>query len=232
MERRELEGRAEPRDWLRTVRQSLPQVLRLARSMRPTWDLRGLAALDAGFLRRERIGGLLWDVDGTLTHYHGRVLAPEVRESVEPLFQDSGLRHAIVSNCDDIRLHELATMFPQVPVLKVYDDREARLGRQLLEGTDEWFELSAEVARPVPPPMSLLVPLRKPAAAIIGFAVQRLGLDPGEVVMVGDQYWTDVAGANLGGIRSIRVPTVGQATFPRVLRSLQRVDGWMRHVLA
>lgn len=232
MELWESEGRAETRDWLRTVRQSLPRALRIARSMRPTWDLQGLASLDTGFLRRERVGGLLWDVDGTLTHYHGRDLAPEVRATVEPLFQDPGLRHAIVSNCDDVRLRELATMFPHVPVLKVYDRRGTHIGRQLLAGTDEWYELSADGETPVQRPPTRLVPLRKPAAAIIRFALRRLGLDPGEAVMVGDQYWTDVAGANLGGIRSIRIPTVGRSTFPRALRSLQRVDGWMRRVLA
>jgi predicted HAD superfamily phosphohydrolase YqeG len=42
--------------------------------------------------------------------------------------------------------------------------------------------------------------------------------------MVGDQYWTDIAGANLGGVRSIRVPPVEPGTFPRTLRVLQSIE--------
>jgi predicted HAD superfamily phosphohydrolase YqeG len=232
----ESEARAEPGDWLRTVRQSLPRALRIARAMRPTWDLRSLDEIDAGFVGREGITGLLWDVDGTLTHYHGQSLAPEADARVTPLFRMAGLRHAIVSNCDDRRLIELAAMFPEIPVLKVYESGGARFGRRLLRGNDAWFELAEEgghpVTRTVPRPASRRVPVRKPSADIIRFAVNQLELEPSAVAMVGDQYWTDVAGANLGGVRSIRIPTVGRATFPPVLRWLQRVEGWMRHVLA
>jgi predicted HAD superfamily phosphohydrolase YqeG len=46
--------------------------------------------------------------------------------------------------------------------------------------------------------------------------------------MVGDQYWTDVAGANLGGIRSIRVPPIEPHTFPKTLRVLQAVEQRLR----
>jgi predicted HAD superfamily phosphohydrolase YqeG len=42
--------------------------------------------------------------------------------------------------------------------------------------------------------------------------------------MVGDQYFTDIAGANLAGIRSIKVPTVGRAQFPFVVRWFQRLE--------
>jgi predicted HAD superfamily phosphohydrolase YqeG len=232
----ESEARAEAGDWLRTVRQSLPRALRIARAMRPTWDLNGLHELDAGFVEREGITGLLWDVDGTLTHYHGPVMAPEALDTVAPLFRGAGLRHAIVSNCDDHRLAELGTIFSEIPVLKVYQGSGARYGRRLLHGSDAWFELSEDagraVSRAVARPSTRLVPVRKPSAEIIRFAVGQLETDPAAVAMVGDQYWTDVAGANLGGIRSIRIPTVGRRTFPRVLRWLQGLEGWMRHVLA
>jgi predicted HAD superfamily phosphohydrolase YqeG len=47
------------------------------------------------------------------------------------------------------------------------------------------------------------------------------------VALVGDQYLTDVATANLAGIRSIKVPTLGRASFPPSVRLLQRVDEWL-----
>jgi predicted HAD superfamily phosphohydrolase YqeG len=46
--------------------------------------------------------------------------------------------------------------------------------------------------------------------------------------MVGDQYWTDVAGANMAGVRSIRVPPVEPGTFPTTLRVLQSVEQRLR----
>ena len=41
---------------------------------------------------------------------------------------------------------------------------------------------------------------------------------------MGDQYLTDVAGANLAGIGSIKVRTVRPETFPIAIRWLQRVE--------
>ena len=48
--------------------------------------------------------------------------------------------------------------------------------------------------------------------------------DRSGVVMVGDQYFTDIAGANLAGIRSIKVDTFDPPSFPFVLRSFQRIE--------
>jgi len=44
------------------------------------------------------------------------------------------------------------------------------------------------------------------------------------VAMVGDQYLTDVAGANLGGVRSIKLPTLAPGTFRRSVRLGQVVE--------
>jgi len=42
--------------------------------------------------------------------------------------------------------------------------------------------------------------------------------------MVGDLYLTDVAGANLGGICSIKLPTLAPGTFRRSVRLGQVVE--------
>jgi predicted HAD superfamily phosphohydrolase YqeG len=42
---------------------------------------------------------------------------------------------------------------------------------------------------------------------------------------VGDQYFTDVAGANLAGVRSIKLPTLAKETFRipvRISHALER----------
>jgi hypothetical protein len=124
-------------------------------------------------------------------------------------------------------------IFPEVPVLKVYRTIDGLLGRRLFRGVETWFpELGGATDATVDPGTAALVPIRKPNADVIRFAVDQLGLEPGAALMVGDQYWTDVAGANLGGIRSARVPVVGRSTFPAPIRLFQQLDRWMRRILA
>ena len=66
--------------------------------------------------------------------------------------------------------------------------------------------------------------IRKPSGVLIDHAVAVLGLAPERCVMVGDQYFTDVASANLGGIRSVKVDTFGKKTFPRSIRTTQKFE--------
>ena len=74
-------------------------------------------------------------------------------------------------------------------------------------------------------PAGTLRPLRKPDPRLIGFALEALEIeDRWSVAMVGDQYLTDIAAANLAGIRSIKVPTLGWDTSPLAVRVLQRLD--------
>ena len=58
-----------------------------------------------------------------------------------------------------------------------------------------------------------------------------LGCNTG-VVMVGDQYTTDIAGANLAGIRSIKVATIARHSFPFPVRLLQTMEDMLVRALA
>ena len=42
--------------------------------------------------------------------------------------------------------------------------------------------------------------------------------------MVGDQYFTDIAGANLAGVRSIKLSAIGPESLPRSIRMGQMVE--------
>lgn len=226
-----IRGARQKRDWLQTARQSLPGAWRVIRNLRPTHELRSLADLDAAFVRREAIRGLLWDVDGTLTHYHARSTAPEADPPLAGLLALPDLRHAIVSNCDEARYAELGRMYPSIPILKLYGTAGGHVGRRLEHGVDTWIEPDGGgvASRTL---QDELVPVRKPSAQLMMFATSQLGLSPPEVGMVGDQFWTDVAGANMAGLRSIHVPTIGRYTFPVALRVFQRLDCWLRRFLA
>lgn len=206
-------------DWVQTVRQSIPRLRAILRHLAPTHELESLARLDGAFLRQHGIRGLIWDVDGTLTHYHALELAPEVAAHARRLFAMAELRHAIVSNSDELRYRELGRIFPDIPILKQYEREGSRVGRRLLRGEDSLAGGPAGRA------------VRKPDAELMRFAAATLGLEPHQVAMVGDQYWTDVAGANLGGLQSIHVPTVGRRTFPLAIRVMQRFEVWVRRIL-
>ncbi len=55
--------------------------------------------------------------------------------------------------------------------------------------------------------------------------------DQNRVLMVGDQYLTDVASANLAGIRSAKVRTFRRDTFPRSLRFSQALEVTLYRVM-
>jgi len=162
---------------LATLVQSAPHLVQLVGQMRPTWELPALTVLDPAFLRRERIRGLVWDVDG------------------------------------------LGELFPTIPILRAYRLGGAVLHRKLEGRTDSWTaeELVAclkEGARVI----------RKPSLVLMEYAIGQLGCGRDAIVMVGDQYLTDVAGANLGGVRSVKLPTIAPESFRRSVRLSQRLE--------
>jgi FMN phosphatase YigB (HAD superfamily) len=65
---------------------------------------------------------------------------------------------------------------------------------------------------------------------LVEYALRQLALPHAQVAIVGDQYLTDIAPANLVGIRSIKVATVTPESFSAAVRVLQRVDRTMYHL--
>jgi predicted HAD superfamily phosphohydrolase YqeG len=196
-----------------TFVQVVPRLALLVGKMRPTWRVRSLAEVSPEFLRANGVHGLIWDVDGTLTGDRKRELLPESAGPFRALLADEALRHVILSNASEERFLQLGEMFPTIPVLRGYALRGELLFRKLARGTDCWTaeELAARLAAGAHV-------IRKPSAELVELAVRELACETGEVAMVGDQFLTDVAGANLGGVRSIKLPTLAPETFRHSVR--------------
>ncbi len=203
-----------------TFVQVLPRLPSLVARMRPTWRVGSLAEVTPAFLRERGISGLVWDVDGTLTGDRRRDLLPGSEGPFRALLAEPSLAHVILSNASEERFLELAGMFPTVPLLRGYALRGEFLFRKIAGGTDCWTadELAARLAAGAHV-------VRKPSAELVEVAVRELARTKDEVAMVGDQYLTDVAGANLGGIRSIKLPTQAPGTFRLSVRVGQRLEG-------
>jgi hypothetical protein len=214
---------AEKAGWLQTLRQTAPEALGLARKLDPTYEVPGVTSIDAAFLEERGIRGLIWDVDGTLTPYHAPRPPQEISLHLERLRAIPWLRQVILSNCGDERFRELGRIFPAMEVLKVYRQGSHRVHRALL-GDAEWWQ-GGEDGR------QGLTAIRKPSADLVAFAVERLGVEASQAAMVGDQYWTDVAGANLAGVRSVKVQTLAPESFPASIRFFQGVESVVRRVL-
>ncbi len=195
----------------------MPNLFRLVSKIVPTFELDGVAAVDDAFLERHGIRGLIWDVDGTLMAHHASELDPEIHASFDALRTRSDLRHAIVSNCPIPRFRELGGIFSDMPVLLGFETAEGpayrilEAGEERLEGVGR--ERLASGGRGVRQ-------LRKPSGALVRAALRAMGLEgtPEAVLMVGDQYFTDTASANLAGVRSAKVPTLRPRSFPVVVR--------------
>jgi len=209
--------------WLLTIRQTAPDAMRLVRKLGPTYEVGGATSIDPEFLESHSIRGLIWDVDGTLTGYHRPAPPPEVATHLARLAALPWLRQVILSNCGEQRFGELGTIFPTTEILKVYEGPSGPAYRRLLGGRDEWEGASGVAG---------LRPIRKPNAELVRYAVRRLGVAPEAAAMVGDQYWTDVAGANLAGVRSIKVPALIPSSFPSSIRFFQAVESVLRRVAA
>ncbi len=224
----------EPAAWHTTLRQILPRLPSILRQMRPTYRLDGVAALDAEFFRRQGIEGVIWDVDGTLMAHHATRVHEQVVPAFEALLNDGDFRHAILSNCGEERYQELGELFPTIPVLRVYaatDDRPEDADRRvvhrvLLEGNDS---LGVEAAQRLVE--SGATPIRKPSATLVDLAVQTLGCTREKVVIVGDQYTTDIATANLVGVMSMKVPTLAPESFPRAVRVSQILENAVYRIM-
>jgi HAD superfamily phosphatase (TIGR01668 family) len=202
-----------------TFVQVWPRLASLIGRMPPTWQLRSLAEVTPAFLRAQDVRGLIWDVDGTLTGDRQREVLPEAAAPFQALLADPDVRHVILSNASEERFRQLGEMFPEIPLLRGYVHRGATLFRTLHRGVesgtvDQLEKRLADGAHVI----------RKPSAELISYAVRELRCEKDHVAMVGDQYLTDVAGANLGGIRSIKLPTLAPESFRRTVRLGQIVE--------
>lgn len=202
-----------------TFLQVLPQLLRVLRRMRPAWHLPSLAAVTPEFLRQHGVRGLIWDVDGTLTGDRRAELLAKAEPPLRALLAAEGLAHVVLSNAGEERYLELGRMFPAVPILRAYRRGGEVLYRRLQGKSDSWSheQLAAALG-------SGARVIRKPSPVLVDYAVRELGRGKDEVVMIGDQYLTDVAGANLGGVRSIKLPTLARESFRPAVRFSQRLE--------
>jgi predicted HAD superfamily phosphohydrolase YqeG len=209
-----------------TFVQVAPRLVSLFGQMRPTWHLPGPGAVTPEFLRAHGLRGIIWDVDGTLTGDRQPQLFVESDAPLRTLLADTVLKHVVLSNAGEERFRQLGTMFPSVPILRAYTQDGQTLYRRLRGTSDTWT--SAELEQRLASGARVI---RKPSAALVDYAVRELGCAKDEVVMIGDQYLTDVAGANLGGVRSIKVPTLARETFRASVQFSQRLETALYAVL-
>lgn len=212
-------------DWLNTGVRVIRQLSTLANHVRPTLHARDVREIDPDELCRQGIRGVLWDVDGTLMGYHAHEIAPDLRAHVHALFADDRLRHAIVSNCDDARLEELARIFPEATVVRLHQTEPGLVTRSIANGVERY---EPPLSAPLPPGATAV---QKPSAALVEAAAAALGDVPlAQIVVVGDQYFTDVASASLAGARSIKVTTYQRRSFPvgiQLGQGLERAFAWL-----
>jgi predicted HAD superfamily phosphohydrolase YqeG len=209
-----------------TLVQVAPRLVSLFGKMEPTWHLPGPAAITPAFLREHGLRGLIWDVDGTLTGDRRPALFAESEGPFRTLLADASLTHVVLSNAGEERYRELGTMFPAVPILRAYSMDGRTLYRRLQGTADTWT--AAELEQRLTAGARVI---RKPSATLVDYAVREMGCAKSEVVMIGDQYLTDVAGASLGGVRSIKVPTLARETFRASVRFSQRLETALYAVL-
>ncbi|MDE2664143.1 MAG: HAD hydrolase-like protein [Gemmatimonadota bacterium] len=213
--------------WMQTARRLLPRLASLSRRIRPTFHLDSVNGLSAGRVRDLGVEAVLWDVDGTLMAHHAGRVDPALAAGFEDLLRAPGLRHAIVSNCQEARFAELGEIFPAVPVLLGYETGAGAAFRVRRGPRASWRGPGAAAASSTGDGTpGELRPIRKPSRRLVRAALEELDIAdrPEAALMVGDQYFTDIASANLAGVRSAKVPTLHRASFPAPVRWSQRLE--------
>ena len=206
--------------WLATARQTIPRLFRLSGCLRPTLHIPDIRRLEPAVLTERGIRAVLWDVDGTLMEHHGHQVDPELLPAFERLLAQDGVQHAILSNCGEDRFIELGRIFPHLPVLRAYSLTGRVVRRTLFQGQDRWSDPAAQAFHP-----HALQRISKPSDTLFHCVMEELGIaDARTLMMIGDQYFTDVAGANLSGAISVKVSTWRRDSFPLALRLFQRAE--------
>lgn len=191
----------------------VPRLASVLKRMRPTWHLERLAQVNAEFLAANGFRGIIWDVDGTLTGDRQDHLHPDAAPAFQALQAMPGLGHVVLSNAGEERFAQLGTMFPGLTILRAYAKGDETLYRRRRGIEDTWSR--EELERQLADGAQVI---RKPSRVLTEYAVQALGLPREQAVMVGDQYLTDIAGANLGGVRSVKLPTLAPESFRTSVR--------------
>ncbi|MFQ5549827.1 MAG: HAD hydrolase-like protein [Gemmatimonadales bacterium] len=194
-------------------------LLRIVRDLRPAHRFDTAFEITSAWLSGLGIELVLWDVDGTLMDYHGTGIPQQFDERIRLLFRSETTRHMILSNCDERRFLELARIFSEVPVVRGYTTPNGTVFRSIVGGKDSMpaarlSEVLAEGRM-----------IRKPSGELVRMAMGSTGVnDPSRVVMVGDQYLTDIASANLAGARGVKVNTYARDSFPLRFATAQRLE--------
>ena len=193
--------------------------LEIIRNLRPTYRFGDASSIDDEFLKREGIRGVVWDIDGTLMGYHHKDVDPALAH-IRAMFRSGVGKHAILSNSDEIRYLELGEIFPEIPVLRGYRTASGDKLRVLNAGSDS---MGLENVDHILSSGGRLI--RKPDRYLVRAAAEEMGIeDVRDIMMVGDQYLTDIATANMAGARSAKVNNFRQSTFPARLRTTQRLE--------
>src|SRR5882757_8046992 len=185
---------AAPSDWFTTTKQTLPRFFELVSKLKPTFHLPDITAVDRQFVEAQNVAAVLWDVDGTLMPHHDMGVASEFLVTLANL--EGKVPQAILSNCGEARFHELGRIFPELPVLKAYRGPDGGVVLRILRaGRERWSQGAGGTRREVARPEGALVALKKPSAELIELALDQVGSPPRDrVFMIGDQYFTDIAG--------------------------------------
>lgn len=173
-------------------------------SIRPDFIINNTGNIKPEDLKRHNISAVGFDVDGTLTDYHGELDEPH-KEMIR-LLGESGIVACIISNAYGRRADKLADMFSNVGVPR----NHILTPRDCLE--------SGSVESPKQH--------RKPHPDMIQLALTRSGCQVDEFLMVGDQLLKDVLAGRRAGVRTMLVPRLGKRDHAGV-KYLQRPLEWL-----
>ncbi|MBI4453123.1 HAD hydrolase-like protein [Candidatus Woesearchaeota archaeon] len=226
----------------------------------PDYSVLSVNSLAIDFFNANGIEAIIWDVDGTLMRYHGQCVDDSIKavfgkltyakrlNAKKALDAEKGLKHAILSNSGENRFRELGYIFPEIPVLRMYESNTGIIERRLYQhkdhivmkqksnysstdrsGLDSDYDLASEKQKQLRDVYMELInhkysTIKKPDTRLIEYAMRELSIsDPKKVAMVGDRAFTDITGGNQAGVCTIYISTpLHPHTDPFLIRAFAR----------
>ncbi|MBI4454077.1 HAD hydrolase-like protein [Candidatus Woesearchaeota archaeon] len=191
----------------------------------PSEYLDNINKLEPELLRKKGIDTIIWDVEGTITEYRGKISDKENKF----LTKFKGFNNYILTNAPEEMCNELSNALPEIPIITGYYHilKKKVIIRKIINHKKIYVlvENNKQIAIKKPINKLNIQRIRKPSVLLLKKVLFIENITPKNSVMIGDNTITDIFPANYLGMFTIQIkPPTNATSFPLTLRMLRHCE--------
>lgn len=185
----------------------------------PSMYLNNIKRLESELLRKNGINTIIWDVEGTIIGYRGKI----GDKQLEFLSKFEGFNNYILTNAPEDMCSELSKALPQIPIITGYYHllKKEMIIRKRINYKETYFLLKDNKKYIINKPINKLniTRIRKPSIGLMKMFLIMEGINPKNCAMIGDNAFTDIFPANYFEMLTIQIkPPTNAKSFPLILK--------------